>query len=92
MRTLIVIAALSVLPSFASAQTAVDGYYRQDGTYIAPHYRSSPNSTVLDNYGTKPNVNPFTGEQGTRDAYAPSYNSNTLRGLGGGNDMLGRMR
>jgi hypothetical protein len=28
----------------------VKGYTRKDGTYVAPHVRSSPNSTVLDNY------------------------------------------
>lgn len=29
----------------------VDGYYRKDGTYVRPHYRSSPNSSTSDNYG-----------------------------------------
>jgi hypothetical protein len=41
--------------------------------YLAPHYNShsggiaqgyhatNPNSTVNDNYGTNPNVNPYTG-------------------------------
>ena len=28
----------------------VKGYTRKDGTYVAPHVRSSPNSTVTDNY------------------------------------------
>jgi len=28
----------------------VKGYYRKDGTYVAPHVRSSPNNTVTDNY------------------------------------------
>jgi len=34
----------------ASAQVAVRGYTRSDGTYVAPHVRSSPNGTTADNY------------------------------------------
>lgn len=39
----------------------VRGYYRKDGTYVAPHIRSSPNNTTLDNYGrtTKPRSYPI---------------------------------
>lgn len=47
------------------AQTHVDGYFKKDGTYVAPHYRSSPNSTPRDNYSTKGNTNPYTGQAGT---------------------------
>ena len=28
----------------------MDGYFKSDGTYVPPHFRSSPNSTKLDNY------------------------------------------
>lgn len=52
--------------SDAAAQVAVRGYTRRDGTYVAPHYRSSPNGTTADNYSTRGNTNPFTGERGTR--------------------------
>lgn len=45
---------------------SVRGYYRSNGTYVEPHYRSNPNSTVWDNYSTRGNVNPYTGEIGTR--------------------------
>ncbi len=47
----------------------VRGYFRSDGTYVAPHYRSAPNSTTLDNWSTKGNVNPYTGRVGTRNPY-----------------------
>lgn len=47
----------------------VRGYTRKDGTYVAPHYRSAPNGTSSDNWSTKGNVNPYTGEAGTK---APS--------------------
>lgn len=29
----------------------VNGYYRKDWTYVKPHYRSAPDSAVLNNYG-----------------------------------------
>lgn len=63
----LLIAALLVATASASAQVHVRGYTKKDGTYVAPHMRSSPNSTTLDNYSTKGNVNPYTGEPGTKD-------------------------
>jgi hypothetical protein len=34
------------------------------GTYVPGHYRTAPNSTNRDNFSTKPNINPYTGEPG----------------------------
>ena len=51
----------------ALAQTHVHGYYRTDGTYVQPHWRSSPNNTTYDNWSTRGNVNPYTGQVGTRN-------------------------
>ena len=51
----------------ALAQTHVNGYYRTDGTYVQPHWRSSPNYTTYDNWSTRGNVNPYTGQVGTRN-------------------------
>ena len=57
------------------AQTYVGGYYKDNGTtYVQPHYRSTPNSTTLDNWSTKGNTNPYTGKKGTKSAY-PSYST-----------------
>lgn len=56
---------LFMLSSELLAQVWVRGYYRTDGTYVRPHYRSYPNDTVIDNYSFKGNYNPFTGERGT---------------------------
>ena len=68
MKTLLI--AIALLLSFnVFADTHVNGYYKQNGTYVEPHYRSSPNSTTLDNYSTKGNVNPYTGQAGTVDPY-----------------------
>lgn len=44
----------------------VDGYTTNRGTYVAPHYQTNSNSTQYDNYGTRGNLNPFTGSYGTR--------------------------
>jgi hypothetical protein len=63
----ITISTLFTLPSFAD--THVRGYFRKNGTYVAPHYRSSPNSTKLDNWSTKGNINPYTGKVGTKNIY-----------------------
>lgn len=49
----------------------VSGYTKSNGTYVAGHYRTAPNTTKNDNFSTYPNVNPYTGKQGT---VAPSYN------------------
>ena len=61
--------ALSIVlfTAFSSfAQTHVSGYTRSNGTYVAPHYRSSPNYTKADNYSTIGNTNPYTGSAGTK--------------------------
>lgn len=59
--------ALVLIGGSAWAQVSVSGYTRKDGTYVAPHVRSSPNSTAADNYSTKGNVNPYTGAPGTKN-------------------------
>jgi len=63
----ILLAGVGVL-AFAGAAdaAAVRGYIKRDGTYVAPSYRSRPNSTTLDNYSTRGNVNPYTGKTGTQ--------------------------
>ena len=58
---------LLLMAGTAMAQVHVQGYYRSDGTYVAPHYRSAPNATTRDNWSVKPNVNPYTGQPGTRN-------------------------
>lgn len=59
-------AAAAMGPTFAQKTTRVDGHFKKDGTYVAPHTRTTPNSTTLDNYSTKGNTNPLTGKQGTK--------------------------
>jgi hypothetical protein len=67
MKTLIALALFAASIVGALAQTHVNGYYRTDGTYVQPHWRSSPNNTIYDNWSTRGNVNPYTGQVGTRN-------------------------
>ncbi|WP_152975568.1 SH3 domain-containing protein [Lacinutrix himadriensis] len=70
---------------FSFAQTNsnhvyVSGYYKSNGTYVQPHYRTAPNRTNRDNFSTRGNTNPYTGEKGyiTPDGNASStYTTNS---------------
>ena len=42
-----------------------NGYATRQGTYVAPHYQTDPNGTQLDNYQSRGNYNPYTGQTGT---------------------------
>ncbi len=63
---------LASIVGSASAQDYVNGHYRADGTYVNGHYRTGSNSTKLDNYSTRGNTNPYTGQAGTVDPYKPT--------------------
>lgn len=82
---IIAVAFFLMLPAAAWGQQRVDGYTRQDGTYVNPYMRSSPNNTQSDNWSVKPNVNPYTGQQGTHNPQ-PSYGGS---GMGNMNPYLG---
>jgi len=56
-------------PSGGSGSHYVRGYTKGNGTYVAPHYQTNPNGTKLDNWSTKGNVNPYTGQPGTKDPW-----------------------
>lgn len=47
--------------------TSVRGYTKKDGTYVAPHHRTSPDSSKNNNWSTKGNENPYTGKPGTKE-------------------------
>ena len=74
----LIIAAVAVL-AFATAARAdqyVNGYYRQNGTYVNPYVRSTPDGNPFNNFSTQGNVNPYTGSIGTHNPYAtPSYSA-----------------
>lgn len=80
MKQLLLAAALMLGATAAQAQYTgtgsnpnshgVSGYTTNSGTYVAPHQQTNPNSTQTDNYGTRGNVNPYTGAVGTHN---PKY-------------------
>jgi hypothetical protein len=77
MKQIILAAALAIVATAAQAQYIgtgsnpnshpVQGYTTSSGTYVPPHEQTNPNSTQSDNYGTRGNVNPYTGAVGTRN-------------------------
>lgn len=74
----------------ASAQNYVNGYFRSDGTYVQPHYRSAPDGNGFNNFSTQGNVNPYTGQPGTQNPYyqppqqqQPGYLHGNTYGYGG---------
>ncbi|MGN6769978.1 MAG: hypothetical protein ACTHJQ_09060 [Rhizobiaceae bacterium] len=71
---LVAASAVALLCSPASADQFVRGYTTHSGTYVAPHYRSSPDSSYNNNWSVKPNYNPYTGQSGYRN---PTYNDRT---------------
>ncbi len=73
MKAWILIAAAMLVMAPAAAQVSVKGYYRKDGTYVAPHIRSEANSTKADNYGPSSTSPLYSGKgsvtpPSTRDA------------------------
>lgn len=70
---LILMTLLLALQSFA--QVKVKGYYRKDGTYVRPHYRSSPDGNPYNNWSYPGNTNPYTGKTatGNPDTYLKNY-------------------
>ena len=41
---------LVTFPLLASAQVHVNGYFRRDGTYVQPHYRTAPDGNPFNNW------------------------------------------
>lgn len=71
--------ALIATVSFSQNHVRVNGYYKSNGTYVQPHYRTAPNHTPRDNWSTAPNVNPYTGKQGTKTYNSTSYPKSNYR-------------
>ena len=69
MRKIIVLLLMMSIGSSVLADQYVNGYYRKDGTYVNGYYRTSPNNTRLDNYSTRGNYNPYTGQPGYQNPY-----------------------
>lgn len=62
--SLILLTLLFTTAQTANALTRVRGYYRTNGTYVQPYYKTSPNTYKFDNYSSNGNYNPWTGKKG----------------------------
>jgi hypothetical protein len=89
-RELAIIVVAITVAAPALAQTRVDGYVRKDGAYVPPHVRSAPDGNRSNNWTTSPNVNPYTGERGTRspNTFDPPRTTNPY----GSNGLYGSQR
>lgn len=67
MKTLVALVAASLACSVAIAKpTSTKGYIKKNGTYVAPHFKTTPDKTKNNNYSTRGNANPMTGKEGTK--------------------------
>jgi hypothetical protein len=67
----IAVAMLVASPAFAQWGTGSNpnshqngGYTTNRGTYVEPYRQTNPNGAQYDNYGTRGNTNPYSGQQG----------------------------
>ena len=87
MKKIMLAIAAFVLLGFAQAHADdVQGYTRRDGTYVAPHQRTSPDHNPYNNYSFPGNYNPNTGRTtpGNPDTYLRRYNNQDLGRSSGG--------
>ena len=72
---------LFALTGVACADDYVNGYYKNNGTYVQPYTRSAPDNSYNNNYNVQGNYNPSTGQQGTDhrtyNDRTPEYNQKT---------------
>ena len=64
---LIVPFTVSAKPISGGGTHRVKGHITKDGKYVEPHQKTNPNKTQRDNWTSKPNANPYTGKQGTKE-------------------------
>lgn len=55
-----------VIAPVVDARVRVRGYYKKNGSYVQPHYRSNPDGLKYNNWSTKGNTNPYNGKYGWR--------------------------
>ena len=62
---LTLIAIILAVSAFAQGYHQNNGYVDRNGVYHPPHYQTNPNNNQWDNWSTRGNYNPFTGQPGT---------------------------
>lgn len=75
---LLISSASAVVPSIILAKGGtvhVSGYYKKNGTYVAPYVKTAPDGNPFNNYSYPGNYNPNTGEitPGNPDTYLKNY-------------------
>lgn len=55
------------IPVLAKPSVRVRGHFTKSGSYVFPHRRTAPDGRKYNNWSTKGNVNPYTGNKGTVD-------------------------
>jgi hypothetical protein len=69
----------------AQSSSYTNGYVKKDGTVVGGYYHTDKNSTTSDNWSTRGNTNPVTGQPGYKapsypsSPYSPSYPSSGRR-------------
>ncbi|MDO8259930.1 MAG: hypothetical protein Q7T50_00340 [Candidatus Magasanikbacteria bacterium] len=77
--SILIILGLTIIAGVSSKAEAVyvNGYYRSNGTYVQPYYRSAPNGLRYDNYSYKPNQPRYNSSYysccRSSNWYTPSY-------------------
>ena len=67
MKMLIAVVVASLTCSVAVGKTTMTkGFVKKNGTYVAPHYKTTPDKTKNNNYSTRGNANPMTGKDGKK--------------------------
>ncbi len=70
----VVITVFTAAPTLANPGShTVRGHVTKRGTYVPPHRATNPDSSRLNNWSTRGNVNPYTGKPGTKSPRKPSH-------------------
>ena len=71
----LIVGLFSVLTFNAEAYVSVQGYFKSNGTYVAPYVRSNPNGLKYDNYSWTPSQGLYNTSYGTKGSYwdTPTY-------------------
>ncbi len=54
---------------YSGGSTYVSGYTKKSGTHVAPHHRTVPDKSKMNNWSAKGNINPYTGKKGAKKPY-----------------------
>jgi hypothetical protein len=84
-KIIIAIAAFVVFGASQADAEWVRGYLRRDGTYVAPHQRTTPDHNPYNNYDYPGNYNPNSGRTtaGNPDTYLDRYYNDRRHSSGG---------